>query len=96
MRYLPNAPATHVLVLRTEGRTPQQPIPVTRFFVYDRGSSRVVMEEPGVRGTVRWADDHHVRVDGVPGTMSTDPDQNERSAGYLVDVRTGARSSVRR
>lgn len=87
--YVPSDGGAYVLAIEERSAADGAPLRELRFFVYDTASDSIAYERVSTfRGSVRWEDEHRVRVEEVPGIVrleDTDPDV------YFVDARTGRR-----
>ncbi len=57
-----------------------------RFFIYDAPQQKIIFEDDIPGGTVFWKNGHQIKVDIIPGMLTSDPEQNRQLTGYIYDV----------
>lgn len=84
-----NDAGTYILVAHHLKPTPEQPLPMVSFFVYDLETDRVVFAETNIKGDVAWEDNRFLKVEITPGTVPGG--EQVQQPVYYIDAVTGTR-----
>ncbi len=87
-----NNKKSFALVVKQEKSTAKNPNPVLRFFVYEMGKGKIILEESLAAGKIKWKTNNQIEVIITPEMISTE--DNNKLYGYIYNVDLGTKTDL--
>jgi len=80
----------HYVLCKHLSESSSDPYTLWEFFVFDKNSNKIIIEDKIDRGKVKWFSNNELEISHTPGTMATN--QSKDDYIWILNVETGEKT----